>query len=281
MEQRTCAGRGVKCWLNGVFRPVEEARIAPNDRGFLLGDGIFETLLAEGGAVRHAGAHLARLSSAAKMLGIPEIFPAAEIAAAMVRLLQENQLMQGRAALRLTLTRGEGARGVAPPADARPTLLLTAGAIPPPPASMRAIVSTYIRNEKSVSSRIKSLNYLDNIMARSEAVARYADEALMCNSMGHLASASAANLFIVTGGELRTPSMEEGALPGIMRAIVLQAAAVQQIAVRVGGISMAELSKASEAFLTNALTGVCPLVEIDGRPVGDGSEGPLTRRLKG
>lgn len=271
----------MKCWLNGVFRPVEEARIAPNDRGFLLGDGIFETLLAENGAVRHAEAHLARLSDAANLLGIPEIFPAAEIVAAMARLLQENQLMQGRAALRLTLTRGEGARGVAPPADARPTLLLTAAAIPPAPASMRAIVSTYVRNEKSVSSRIKSLNYLDNIMARSEAAARNADEALMRNSLGHLASASAANIFIVANGVLRTPSVEEGALPGIMRAIVLRAAGAQQITVREGGISMVELGEAAEAFLTNALIGVCPLVEIGGRQLSDGAGGPLTRRLKG
>jgi len=270
----------MKCWLNGVFCAVKDARIAPEDRGFLLGDGIFETLLAVDGEARHAGEHLMRLIGAARLLGIPLPYSQAAIVDAMQRLLRENGLQQGRAALRLTLTRGVGARGVAPPADAKPTLLLTAVSIPPPPSSLRATVSSYVRNEKSVSSRIKSLNYLDNIMARNEAMNRRVDEALMCNSSGNLASASAANLFLVTDGILRTPSVAEGALPGTTRARVLQAAAAQHIEVREGGVTRDTLKEAAEVFLTNALIGVCPLVEIDGNPVGRCVEGPLTHRLR-
>lgn len=270
----------MKCWLNGVFCTLEDARIAPDDRGFLLGDGVFETLLAVDGDVRHAGLHLARLSGAARLLGIKETYSQSAIVTAMRRLLRENRLQQDRAALRLTLTRGTGGRGVAPPADAKPTLLLTAVSIPPPPSSLRATVSSYIRNQKSVSSRIKSLNYLDNVMARNEATARNLDEGLMCNGAGMLASASTANLFLVTGGVLRTPSVDEGALPGITRGRVIQAAAMQHIEVREGGITRDTLREAAEAFLTNALIGVCPLVEIDGSPIGGGVEGPLTHKLR-
>lgn len=270
----------MKCWLNGVLCPIEEARIDPQDRGFLLGDGVFETLLATDGGVLHGGRHLTRLFAAARMLDIPTPFAKLEIIAAMQRLLHENQLREGRAVLRLTLTRGMGARGLAPPPQARPTLLLTSIGAPPPPQQMRAVISSHVRNEKSISSRIKSLNYLDNIMARREAVQAGADEALMCNSQGNIAAASSANIFIVTGGVLCTPAVADGALPGIMRALILDAAQQRNLTLREGPITRAELASAQEAFLTNAVIGVCPLLEIDGIPVGAGAIGPITKILQ-
>ncbi len=268
------------CWLNGALFPIEQARIDPRDRGFLLGDGIFETMLAVDGAVRDEARHMARLSGASEFLGIPLPFSEEEILTAMQLLLQDNNLRQGRAALRLTLTRGAGARGVAPPLQCRPTVLLTAVLAPPPPQKMRAIVSSYIRNEKSISSRIKSLNYLDNIMARNEAVQRGVDEALMCNSAGNFASASAANFFVVAGGVLCTPSVDTGALPGVMRSIVMEAASEMNIPLHEGPVAAASLATASEAFLTNVLIGVCPLVEIDGKLIGNGATGPITSKLQ-
>lgn len=268
------------CWLNGVFCPVEQARIDPRDRGFLLGDGIFETMLAVDGAVHHANRHLARLSGAAELLGIPIVFSESEISDAMINLLKENQLVSGRAALRLTLTRGVGARGVAPPLEVAPTILMTAVSTPPPPPHMRAIISSYVRNEKSVSTQIKSLNYIDNIMARNEALQQGADEALMCNSHGDIVGASAANIFIVTDGVLYTPPAGDGALPGIMRGIVMQAAMTQNIPLREASITRTTLAGASEAFMTNALIGVCPLIEIDGVSVGNAAAGPITQKLR-
>ncbi len=269
------------CWLNGAFENIGQARIDPQDRGFLLGDGIFETVLAVDGVVRHGARHLARLQDGAKLLNIPVPFSDRDILAAMGRLLQDNGLLPGRVALRVTLSRGVGARGVAPPLDASPTLLLTSVFVPAAPANIRAVISSYVRNEKSISSRIKSLNYMDNIMARNEAAQRGADEALMFNSAGNIAAASAANLFVVADGELCTPSVEDGALPGIMRAIVMESAVALNIPVREGPIARDALPAASEAFLTNALIGVCPLIEIDGRPVGSGAIGPVTSKLRG
>ncbi len=268
------------CWLNGVFCPIEQARIDPRDRGFLLGDGVFETLLAVDGTMLHANRHLARLSGAAELLGITIVFSESEISAAMINLLKENQLVSGRVALRLTLTRGVGARGVAPPLEVAPTILMTAVSAPPPPPHMRAMISSYVRNEKSISSRIKSLNYLDNVMARHEAVLQGVDEALMCNTNGDIACASTANLFMVADGALYTPSLNAGALSGIMRGIILEAALTQNVPIIEGPITRAALSRADEAFLSNALIGICPLIEIDGAPVGSGVTGPITRRLR-
>lgn len=265
------------CWLNGAWVDVEGARIDPRDRGLLLGDGIFETMLAENGGIRRLPRHLARLRAAAALIAIPIPHADEEIKAAMQRLLAENQLANGRAALRLTLTRGPGARGVAPPPHPAPTVLITAAAALPPPDQVRAIVSSQIRNEKSVSTRIKSLNYLDNVLARREASLRGADEALMCNSSGGLASASSANLFTVRGGKLFTPPPEEGALPGIMRAVVIEAARDLNIPLREARIEIASLAMAEEIFLTNALTGVCPVAEMDGRAI---DPGPVTQLLR-
>lgn len=268
------------CWLNGALIPIEQARIDPRDRGFLLGDGIFETLLAVDGAVRRLPRHLLRFRQAAALLDIPIPFAGAGILAAMHSLLRENDCLRGRAALRLTLTRGAGARGLAPPPQTAPTLLLTAAPANAAPQQMKAAVSAYVRNEKSVSSRIKSLNYLDNILARREAAARGADEALMCNTTGSLAGASAANLFVVESGTLRTPSLSEGALPGITRSIVLEVAAELDIALCEGPVSRAALAAANEAFLSNALIGICPLISVDETPVGDGMIGSVTARLR-
>lgn len=268
------------CWLNGVYENIEQARIDPRDRGFLLGDGVFETMLAVDGAVHHASQHLARLLGAAERLGIPISLSKTEIIEAMTGLLQENYLTSGRAALRLTLTRGVGARGVAPPPDPAPTMLITAVSALRAPDQMRAIISSYVRNEKSVSTQIKSLNYIDNIMARREAQQQGADEALVCNSHGHIVGASAANIFIVTDGEIYTPPVDDGALAGIMRGVVMQLAMAQGIALREVSITRTGLAGASEAFMTNALIGVCPLIEIDGASVGSGAVGPITQKLR-
>lgn len=268
------------CYLNGHLCPIEEARIDPRDRGFLLGDGIFETLLAVDGSVQRGPAHLARLFRSAAQLGLPVAFPKIEIMAMMMRLLRENNLLTERAVLRMTLTRGVGARGVAPPTDSAPTFLLTAAPLGSPPQSMRAINSAHIRNEHSISARIKSLNYIDNILARWDAMQSGADEALMRNSAGNIACASAANIFIVADGALYTPSLGDGALPGILRAAVIEAAAARNIVLHEGPVAPAMIATATEIFLTNALIGVCPLIEIGGMPVGGGVMGPITRLIR-
>ncbi len=248
-------------WLNEGLCEAAAVSISPSDRGFTLGDGLFETLRCLGGEPQQLDAHLARLSEGAAVLGIPLPMPLARLAEAMRATLAACGLSQ--AALRLTLTRGPGARGLAPPLDSTPTLLITAAPLPPPLPPARLITATITRrNQFSPLSRIKSLNYLDNILSRQEAQHAGADDALMLNTLGLAAETSVANLFAVIGGELVTPPLSDGALPGVMRGrVIMSASAVER------SLARADLLTAGEIFLTNSL-GIRSVIELDGRMVG-------------
>jgi branched-chain amino acid aminotransferase len=232
-------------WINGELAAQESARIDPSDRGLLLGDGVFETLRAAGGRPLHAERHFARLREGAAFLDIPVRFSETVLYDALCTLAARQG---GEAALRLTLTRGPARRGVLPPPSPAATCLITASPLPPvlPPARV-VIAQVTRRNEQSPLSRLKTLNYLDNILARQEAERRGADDALLLNTQGRLAEASAANLFVRMRGDLFTPPVSEGALPGIARALLLEAGAVER------PIGTADLRGADGAFLTNAL----------------------------
>ncbi len=259
-------------WLDGTLIADADARIDPADRGFTLGDGLFETLRVAGGRPRHCARHLARLRAAAAVLGLPLPWSDAEWAAAMAALLAAEG--RGEGSLRLTVTRGPAPRGVLPPETPRPSLLITAGGLPPD-GSVRAVVATVTRrNEWSPLSRLKTLNYLDAILARQEAARRGADDALLLNTAGRLAEATAANLFVVQRGRLLTPPPEEGCLPGIARALILESRAVE-----VRPLTLEDLAGADEAFLSNSL-GLRALVAVDGRPIGDGRPGPVLAALR-
>jgi branched-chain amino acid aminotransferase len=266
--------------LNGRMVDPAQARLDPRDRGFLLGDGLFETMRAERGRVPFLDRHLDRLEAGAAALGIPLPQPRDTNAAACLEVLEANRLTDGNAALRITLSRGPGPRGLAPPAEPTPTLLITAVPLTdatPPPA--RAVISAIRRNERSPLSRIKSLNYLDAVLALREARERGADEALLRNTAGRLACASAANLFLVQDGTLLTPDLGEGVLPGITRAILLEVAGGLGIAAEQARLPPSALEHAEEVFLTNSLIGLRPIVAVDGHPVGPGEAGPVARRL--
>lgn len=258
-------------WLNGGLVEEDAARIDPADRGFTLGDGLFETLRVAEGAPRYPGRHLARLRAAAGVLDLPLPWTDAELLAGMTDLMTACAIRAG--SLRLTLTRGPAARGVLPPDSPTPTLLMTAGGLPPA-GPVRAVVATVTRrNEHSPLSRLKTLNYLDTILARQEAARRGADDALLLNTAGRLAESSVANLVIRRGDRLLTPPVSEGCLPGIARALILERHAVEE-----RPLTLDDLALADEAVLTNSL-GLRPLVAVDGRPVGDGQPGPLAGAL--
>ncbi|TWA91917.1 branched-chain amino acid aminotransferase [Azospirillum brasilense] len=259
-------------WLNGRLLPAAEARIDPADRGFTLGDGLFETIRVAGGTARHLDRHLTRLADSAALLGLPLPHDAAALADAADALIAAEGRSQG--VLRITLTRGTGARGVLPPADAVPTLLMTLAPAPPPAGPVEAVVArTTRRNEHSPLSRVKSLNYLDSILARQEAAARGAGEALLLNGAGRLAESSVANLFILRGGRLLTPPVAEGALPGIRRALILERGDAGE-----APLAVTDLLGAEEAFLTNSL-GARPLLRVDGQAIGAGTVGAVTAAL--
>lgn len=248
-------------WLNGVLCAPEAARISPDDRGLLLGDGLFETIRLAGGRPLRLARHLARLRDGARLLAIPVPYDDAAIAAAIAALAAADQVME--AALRLTLTRGPAPRGLLPPAAPTPTLLITAGPLPSA-GPVRMVVSTLTRrNEVSPLSRIKSLNYLDGVLARQEAARHGADDALLLNSRGAIAEATAATLFLRRGGRLLTPPVSDGALPGVVRAVLMERCGATECTLLPGDVYAADA-----AFLTNSL-GLRAVLALDGRPLAD------------
>ena len=265
-------------FLNGRLVERDQARIDPADRGLLLGDGLFETLRSRDGRVAGLPAHLERLRRGAEMLGIP--LPDLALDAAVTETLVANGVDKGCAALRITLTRGAGPRGLVPPMEPKPTLMIAAFAsAPPSDAPLKAVIAATRRNEQSPLAQLKTLNYLDNVLAKSEAEARGADDALLLNTAGRLACASAANLFLVRGRRLMTPPPGEGVLPGITRAEVIALASDLDLAVTETPLEPDQLRSADEAFLTNSLMQIRPLVAVNDRPLADGTAGPVTQQL--
>ncbi|MCE9648598.1 MAG: aminotransferase class IV [Parvibaculum sp.] len=255
-------------WINGELMDERDVRIAPNDRGFLLGDGLFETLLARQGRIAFLDAHVVRLAAGGNILGIPLPASTRHLAVACGMLLEANGLTAAsRTALRITLTRGPGPRGLLPPEKPVPTLMITASESPPPAASQSAILATPRRNALSPVSRLKALPYLDNLLAREEAHSRGADEALLLDTSGHLACASVANVFLWEGDRLVTPAEECGILPGVTRAAVIELAARLGIDVAEDMIAPQRLARADGAFLTNSLIGLMPLSRIEQREI--------------
>ncbi len=244
-------------WLNDAF--VEEGpSIDPRDRGFLLGDGLFETLYVEDGRPAFLNAHSARLQGGLNELGINADIGVDFIAKVIADLAMRNNLNKGRAAARLTVTRGSGQRGlVAPPAgEQRPTRLLTITKARAPASELRLVICATRRFSRATSSRFKTLNYLDNVLARNEAAREGADEAIMLNEHGRVACASAANLFIIEdGGDIITPPVEEGVLPGVVRGVIISAALREGIAIEERPVATEELM-GKTLFLTNSLIGV-------------------------
>ena len=254
-------------WLNGEYRQ-DTAAIDIADRGFLLGDGVFETVLLTDSAPSFLAEHVERLRGGAAALGFAAPTSAAEIATVINELALRNGAASGAGSARITLTRGAGARGLAPTAGAIPSLLVTAAALAQADVSpARLMISAHRRNERSVVSRWKTLNYLDNIFAHQEATAAGADDAVMLNSAGRVACASAANIFLIRDGEVTTPAIDEGAMPGIVRGVIVAAARANGLSVNEAPVERVDLSGAT-LFLTNSLVGLRPAC-LNGAPRGD------------
>lgn len=243
----------MKCLLNGQILDSAAANILVTDRGFTLGDGLFETIRVRAGRMQRLPAHIARLTRGAHLLGIP--MPDQDVLEALEMVRTANALDDG--VLRLTLTRGSGPRGVLPPANPEPTLLITPAPMAPLPPPARLIIATVTRrNEMSPLAGVKSLNYLDNILARQEAATRQTDDALLLNTQGRIAETSIANIFALIEGRLLTPPLQDGALPGVMRAAMLGQGAQEH------PLAPEDLAGAEELFLTSSL-GIRPVRELE------------------
>jgi branched-subunit amino acid aminotransferase/4-amino-4-deoxychorismate lyase len=245
-------------WLNGEYKENPVA-IDVADRGFLLGDGVFETLWVEGGIPAFLDAHLERLKNGLVALAINAV-TLDNIGDVIAGLAERNGLGEEKASARITITRGRSERGLLFPASDRasPTLLVTLMRAPnkteDSPISLK--LSRSVRCEESIASWHKTTNYIDNILARNEAEAVGADEAIMLNGRGRVACASSANIFVIKeNGDIVTPSCAEGALNGIVRGLLLGSAAETGIAISEASVDLALLQQGAP-FLTNSLIGL-------------------------
>jgi branched-chain amino acid aminotransferase len=266
-------------WVNGERQPGDGRHVSARDRGLTLADGLFETMRGHGGTVFRLERHLARLTGGLRALEIP-VPPRLE---AWVRAAIDDAAPSD-ASVRLTVTRGIGPGGLAPPVDVRPTVLVAVGALPQySPATyergLGAHIATGRRNERSGTAGLKTLAYTDAVAGFLEARRAGADDALFLDTEGHCSEASSSNLFVWTGGLLVTPPLSCAALPGITRAAVLELAAALGIPAAERPFGTEELAGADEAFLTSSLRGLAPLVRVGGRPIGDGGPGPVTRGI--
>lgn len=252
--------------------------IAPDDRGFTLGDGLFETLLVEDGEPMDWLAHVDRLIAGCAALDLPA--PAeAELRAEVRQVLSTSKRSSGRAALRLTWSAGPGGRGLERPPHLAPVLTATLAPAPRPLGPATLATARVRRNEGSPSSLHKTLSYMDNVLARREAVEAGAADALMLNNRGEVACASAANIFWVRDGALYTPALECGVLAGVVRAKVLAAGLNYQV--RQVRASRDALDGAQAIFLTNSLIGVRDVSVLDGRALPQQVGQSILKALRG
>ncbi|MBI2856672.1 MAG: aminotransferase class IV [Chloroflexi bacterium] len=269
-------------YLNGRMLSESNAHLSPLDRGFTLADGLFETMVALGERVFRLRDHLSRLREGAEVLHL-ELPPEEELAEAVREVLRRNG--REKSVVRLTVTRGvDPGRGLDVSPGIAPTVVVRAtawsGPATTPSQGLRAVVSTVRRNDLSPLSRIKSLSYVEAVVARLQARRSGAEDALLCNTRGHLTGATSSNIFAIIGNALVTPPQEDGVLPGVARRTVLEEAKALTFPAGERSVTPEEIAGADEVFLTNVVTGVVPVVSLDGRPIGRGVIGPETERLR-
>jgi len=270
-------------YLNDRFVPKEEAVVSVFDRGFLYGDGVFETLRAYRGRIFQLTEHLARLERSASELGMALPVTRERLADLVRESLTRNQLQE--AYLRITVSRGPGEIGLDPALCKSPTLVVIAKPFEPYPASFYTdgvsviIAQTRRTPPEALPPHIKSLNFLNNVLAKMEAKAAGSHEALLLNHQGEVTEGTTSNVFVVQGKRLCTPAVECGLLAGITRGIVLQLAREAGIPAAETRLTASDLTGAEECFLTNTTQEVLPVTQVDGRRIGDGRPGEITRLL--
>jgi len=276
---------GRKIYIDGEFYEKDKARISVFDHGLLYGDGVFEGIRAYNGRIFRCRAHVDRLYESARAIALDIPMTRDEMAAKLREALEVNGLTD--AYIRLVVTRGVGDLGLDPNKCARPSIIIIADSITlyPPELYSRGLdvvtVSTLRNHPNALSPRIKSLNYLNNILAKIEGLQAGVSEAIMLNQEGYVAECTGDNIFIVRQGALLTPGLHTGMLDGITRGVVIELARKAGIEVRETILTRFDLFVADECFLTGTAAEIIPVVRIDGRSIGDGKPGPITGRLLG
>jgi aminodeoxychorismate lyase len=256
-------------FLNGKFMPEAEAVVPVNDRGWLLGDGLFETLRVANGKPFRSAQHLERLVRGADFLKIKLPFTPKEIQKFAAQLTEKNQLSD--AVLRVTLTRGAGARGYSPQNSGPPTLALTLHPLPPQnvdePWQWSLVTSSFRIPASDALAAFKTTSKILNVLARAEAEEQGADEALLLNTNGEVAETAGGNLFWIYQDQVCTVPTGRGVLPGITRAVVLEICQSLSLVTNKRVIKPEHLRNAAGIFVTNSALGIVPVVAFDGLPV--------------
>jgi branched-chain amino acid aminotransferase len=272
-----------KVYIGGRLYEKADAKISVFDHGLLYGDGIFEGIRSYSGRVFRLEAHIDRLYDSARGIHLVIPMTKADMAQAVVDTLKANSLRD--AYIRLIVTRGAGSLGLDPRKTTDPQVIIITDSISLYPEELyehglKIITAGTMRNHPSaLNPRIKSLNYLNSILAKIEGTNAGCLEALMLNHKGEVAECTGDNIFIVRKGELHTPSIDAGILEGITRDAVIELAAKSGIKVVERAMDRHDVYTADECFLTGTAAEVIPVVEVDGRPIGTGKPGPVTHDL--
>lgn len=292
---------GHHLWIDGAIQPADGRHLSAFDRGFQLGDGIFETLRARGGQPTELPEHLGRLRRSAAGLDI-SLAPSleADLGLGIAELLAAEGLdgPDGDASVRITVSRGVTAgRGLLPPGPSTATVVIQAWRVAPPPTGhldvgLHLVSSTVRRDPLSPLAALKTTSRADYVYARLEARRARADDALFLTIDGRISEATSANIFLVraaSGGigsepaarpELATPSLDCAILPGTTRTWILRWAAAAGLAATEASLVPADLAGADEAFLCSSVAGILPVTRFDGAPIGSGRPGPWTARAR-
>ena len=276
------SGRELVVYVDGNFYPASQAKVSVFDHGFLYGDGVFEGIRAYGGRIFRLREHIDRLYESAKTIGLEIPMSKQAIMDACAETLRRNNLGDGY--LRLVVSRGVGKMGLDPRNCERATVVIIPATYVIKPGGLKplkCIVPGVRRNPTfCLPGSAKTLNYLNNIMARIEAINAGADEAILLDWRGYVSEGSGDNVFIVKNRKLLTPPMEANILGGITRLTVIEVGRKLGIEVAEKDLTLHDLYNADEAFLTGTGVGVHPLSHIDGRKVGGEREGPITKMIE-
>ncbi len=275
--------QNARIWINGRLFGEEQATVSVLDHGLLYGDGVFEGIRVYGGRVFLLREHIRRLYESAKAIRLQIPYPADELTDAVRETVRVNGLSDGY--VRLVVTRGAGSLGLDIRKTSDPQVIIIAATITLYPAEyyekgLQLVTASTVRNLSSaLSPRIKSLNYLNNILAKIEATDAGCVEALMLNHKGEVAECTGDNIFVVRDGAIKTPPPEAGILEGITRNAVIRLAREAGYPVLETPLTRHDIYIADECFLTGTAAEVVPVISLDGRTIGDGRPGPVTRDL--
>lgn len=270
-------------YINGKLFPKDDAKISVYDHGLLYGDGVFEGIRVYGGRVFLHEEHIARLYESANAIRLQIPMPPADLRRAVEETVKANGIADGY--VRLVVTRGAGALGLDIRRTSDPQVIIIADTISLYPQELyenglKLVTASTIRNHPmALSPRIKSLNYLNNILAKIEGTDAGTVETLMLNHKGEVSECTGDNIFIVKKGVLKTPPPDAGILEGITRYAVMRLAREAGIPVQECTMIRHDLYVADECFLTGTAAEVIPVVSLDGRPIGDGKPGAITKKL--